>query len=126
MTAFQDLNTAQNADLVALPYAAHAPCALSKAGASAKAGSQVAPTAKLMQPLRAHAPAAKAQGLPVMTNALVQKLNRAAKRRTWLSHTDQYHTDPRYLASCLRNGYPEWLRWDDGSYAPEDGSDNRE
>ena len=72
-------------------------------------------------------PAAKAQGMPlVMTNALVQKLNRSAKRRRWLSHTDQYHNDAQYVQSCIRNSYPEWLRWDDGSYAPEDGSDNRD
>ena len=130
MTAFQKLNTAQNADLIALPCAARAPSALFQAGASAKAGSQVlAPTAKWTPPMRAHIapPAAKAQGVPlVMTNALVQKLNRAAQRRGWLSHTDQYHNDAQYVQSCIRSSYPEWLRWDDGSYAPEDGSDNRD
>ena len=78
--------------------------------------------------MRAHkpSPATKAPGVyPVLNDKTIQRLNNRAKRDGYTGHTHQYHCDAQYVESCVSNNFLEWLRLSDGSYAPEDGSDNR-
>ena len=155
MKALHNQNKAGITDLIALPRAPRAPRASSTAGASAKAGPPTTgasakagpPTAGALvttgapglvpwtRPLRAqYAPpptakakaTAKAHGVfPAMTDVQVQKLSKSSRRHGFLSHTHQFHHDALCVTTCALNNHPEWLRWPDGSYAPEEGSDTR-
>ena len=65
---------------------------------------------------------------PTVTRISDQKikdLKCKAKRARHLSHTQRYEEDAPYRAACNMHGYPKWLMWSDGAWAPYDGSDNR-
>ena len=100
-----------------------------KAGSRGSSGGLAAAKAKATRLLRVHAAAAPLPGAGplqvLVTDKAIAKLNRRAKARGSLSHTDQVQQDAEYEASCAANGYPAWLRWADGTFAPVDGSDNR-
>ena len=134
MQQFQALNTTRSSDIIALTRVPRAPSVLWE-GAPAKAGSRgssrgpAAAKAKATRLLRVHAAAAPLPGAPPpqvpVTDGVIAKLNKRARARGYLSHTDLFQQEAEHRASCAANGYPEWLRWTDGTYALVDGSDNR-
>ena len=60
-----------------------------------------------------------------LTNEKIKRLNQAAKKHNFRSHTDRYHRDPEYRSSCLKLDppTPEWLQYSTGVWAREDGND---
>ncbi len=58
-----------------------------------------------------------------MTDARVTSLQRSALANRWPSHTARYRNDGEYRQQCDMNGTPEWLRFNNGRWILEDGSE---
>ena len=100
------------------PVAAIQPCV-----APASSAAATTPTPGLGSAAIAAAPKRRAAAEP-MTDARVIKLQRSARANRWTSHTARYRNDGEYRQQCEENGYPEWLRFNNGRWILEDGSES--
>ena len=54
-------------------------------------------------------------------NDRIHKMNKSAKKAGYPSHTAHYHGNAAFAAQCATNGTPEWLVYNNGETAREDG-----
>ncbi len=60
-----------------------------------------------------------------LTDKKIKDLNRKAQRAHYASHTERHEVSEAYRNTCDMHGFPKWLMWADGTWAPMDGSDRR-